>query len=211
MVAGTPSRIPLPASNMGATRASRRLWDLMSPDRKGSRATHSYFRQATAVSFFYTGAFARGPEFVVETTYAAEGPPRDGRVGGRGGSARGLRRRAGKLQQEAQPGPWRSGRRRARGQPACGSPPQPNPRGRPPRDALGAPPRSGRHRKPVGQNGPPFCPTGRVTRSATSYGLMAGVEGVPATTADGLLPYTASTLNVYSVFSLSPDTTALTS
>ena len=81
----------------------------------------------------------------------------------------------------------------------------------PPRDALGAPPRSGRHRKPVGQNGPPFCPTGRVTRSATSYGLMAGVEGVPATTADGLLPYTASTLSVYSVFSLSPDTTALTS
>lgn len=81
----------------------------------------------------------------------------------------------------------------------------------PPRDAIGAPPRSGRHRKPVGQHGPPFCPTGRVTRSATSYGLMAGVEGVPATTADGLLPYTASTLNVYSVFSLSPDTTALTS
>lgn len=211
MVAGTPSRIPLPASNMGATRASRRLWDLMRPDRKGSRATHSYFRQATAVSFFYTGVIARGPEFVVDTTYAAEGPPRDGGLGRRVGSGRSLRRRAGKLQQEAQPGPWRSGRRRARGQPACGSPPQPNPRGRPPQRRPRCTPALRQTPKARGAERASVLPHGPSHSDPTSYGLMAGVEGVPATTADGLLPYTASTLNAYSVFSLSPDTTALTS
>jgi hypothetical protein len=40
---------------------------------------------------------------------------------------------------------------------------------------------------------------------------MAGVDGTPFTTADGLLPYTASTLNVYSRDLPSPVTTVLVS